>query len=462
MKKVCLTGLMMFMICLQQIMAQDVAAKIKKQVDALLKEPQMKHGILGLYIIESNGSKVFGHNEQMGLVPASTQKIFTSIAAWETLGSDFTYTTTLAYEGNISNGILKGNLLIIPSGDPTLGSDNYSSTDEKLLYREWMNALAEKNIQSIDGSLKIITRDFSAMKYPSGWIWEDIGNYYGASHGALNWKENKFDLYFNTGIKTDDPVTLSKISPWYIKDFSINASELLTAAKGSGDNAFAFLQPADSQEIFVQGTLPAGEKNYSISISHPDPAQYLSASLRSQNKIFQIPVKSETTTAAMEILHIHHSPTLDSINHFFLKKSINLYGEALIKTLGAKKYRTHSTDNGVKFLQEFWQSKGVESSALQVVDGSGLSPLNRVTPESLVSALKFARSKPYYSSLNNAFPLINGIRMKSGTISGAKAYAGFVKSASGKEYIFSIMVNNYDGSSGTIVRRMFAILDQLK
>jgi serine-type D-Ala-D-Ala carboxypeptidase/endopeptidase (penicillin-binding protein 4) len=300
------------------------------------------------------------------------------------------------------------------------------------------------------------------MKYPSGWIWEDIGNYYGASHGALNWKENKFDLYFNTGNKPGDPVVYSKMSPWYIKDYSIHASELLTAAKGSGDNAFAFLQPASSQEIFVKGTLPAGEKNYSISVSHPDPAKYLSAFLKSQHKLFQIPLGEGSSSMDMDIMHIHHSPILDSINHYFLRKSINLYGEALIKTLGARKFKIHSTENGVRFLKDFWESKGIEASALQLVDGSGLSPLNRVTPAALAAALKFARSRTYYSSLLNAFPLINGIRMKSGTISGAKSYAGYIRSSSGKEYIFSIMVNNYDGSSGAIVKKMFAILDQLK
>ncbi|MEP7319211.1 MAG: D-alanyl-D-alanine carboxypeptidase, partial [Panacibacter sp.] len=62
----------------------------------------------------------------------------------------------------------------------------------------------------------------------------------------------------------------------------------------------------------------------------------------------------------------------------------------------------------------------------------------------------------------NALPLYNGMKMKSGTIGGAKAYAGYHTSKSGTEYTFAIIINNYDSDAGSIVPKMFKVLDELK
>ena len=97
-----------------------------------------------------------------------------------------------------------------------------------------------------------------------------------------------------------------------------------------------------------------------------------------------------------------------------------------------------------------------------MLDGSGLSPQNRVTANAEVHALQYARSRPWFNSFYNALPVYNGMKMKSGTIGGAKAFAGYQKSADGNEYIFSIIINNYDGGVDSVVHKMFALLDVLK
>ena len=162
------------------------------------------------------------------------------------------------------------------------------------------------------------------------------------------------------------------------------------------------------------------------------------------------------------LLGTHRSPSLDSLNFWFLKKSINLYGEALLKIMAWEQYGTGSTEKGVDVLKEFWKSHGIENAALNILDGSGLSPQNRVTAKSLVQALRYARSRHWFPSFYLSLPEINGMKMKSGSIGGARSFAGYQKSKNGREYIFAIIVNNYDGSASDIVRKMYKVLDQLK
>lgn len=97
-----------------------------------------------------------------------------------------------------------------------------------------------------------------------------------------------------------------------------------------------------------------------------------------------------------------------------------------------------------------------------MMDGSGLSPQNRVTTNALVKVMQYARAQKWYASFLDALPEINGIKMKSGSIGGARSYTGYINAASGKQYTFAFIVNNYDGSSSDVVRKMWKVLDVLK
>jgi D-alanyl-D-alanine carboxypeptidase/D-alanyl-D-alanine-endopeptidase (penicillin-binding protein 4) len=99
----------------------------------------------------------------------------------------------------------------------------------------------------------------------------------------------------------------------------------------------------------------------------------------------------------------YSSPTLDSMVYWFLQKSINLYGECLLKTIAYNKGNTGSTDNGVNELKKFWQQNGIDSSAINISDGSGLSPQNRVTTFALVNALLCMRKANMVSKLLQCF-----------------------------------------------------------
>ena len=175
--------------------AQDVRKKIQAAAEQFEKDSQMRHAIYSLYVIDGKTSQiVFDKNSGIGLAPASCQKLFTSGAAFELLGKDYQYRTRLAYEGKIANGSLDGNLYVIGSGDPTLGSWRWKETRDTVILKKWYAAVRKLGIQNITGVVSTNESKFSHQGIPGGWIWEDIGNYYGAGAYALNWKENQFDL----------------------------------------------------------------------------------------------------------------------------------------------------------------------------------------------------------------------------------------------------------------------------
>ena len=132
------------------------------------------------------------------------------------------------------------------------------------------------------------------------------------------------------------------------------------------------------------------------------------------------------------------------------------------KAIAAVKEGLGSTEKGVEIIKYFWSQRGIEKSALNIMDGSGLSPQNRVTTDALVKVMQYARSRPWFNSFYRSLPEINGITMKSGSINGARSYTGYTKSNTGAEYTFAIIINNYDGSSSETVRKMWRVLDLLK
>lgn len=454
-------------------LAQGTAQRIEKAYQQFASDSQLKHATSSLYVINANtGEVVFDENSQVGLTPASTQKIITATTAFELLGKDYRYKTDLSINGRIEKQILKGDLFIVGSGDPTLGSWRYSSTIDTLILNQWTAAVQRLNIKQIDGEIIAVDNKFETQTIPDGWIWQDIGNYYGAGVMGLNWHENQYDLKLMPGKREGDSVEILGTYPEIEYNELIN--ELKTGPKGSGDNGYIYYPPY-SVNGFVRGTIPIGESPFTISGSLPMPSRYPAGYLGERLKRSGIKItgnwpstniekitEHEQITFPDRTIVSHFSPSLDSIIYWFLQKSINFYGETLLKTMAFHKKKLGSTDSGVVVIKNFLKDKGIDEEELNIMDGSGLSPQNRVTTHAQVGILKYARTKDWYPYFYSALPTYNGMKMKSGSIRDVKGYCGYQKSSDGNEYIFSFLVNNYSGASSAVVAKMFKVLDVLK
>lgn len=469
-KLTCFVGLFFFNFSM--VSGQNLPKYIEAATAKFLTDSHLNHALTGLSVVHARtGELVYAHNGEIGLAPGSTLKVVTAASAYYQLGPHFTYKTQLAYDGTIENGILKGNLHILGAGDPTLGSEHHPSSTAETILENWKKSLTAAGITQITGRIIGDGRVFGTQSLPEKWIWEDIGNYYGAGNSGLSWRENRYQLFLKPGNTQGEKVQVIGSEPPLHGLTFIN--ELKTGSANSGDQTYIFAAPYTSI-AYLRGTAPANHPNFNVSGSVPEPALYAARNLEQYLKKAGIAINGQTSTARilenlgkepatrLKVLHTHQSPTLEEINDRFLKKSVNLYGEHLVKTIALQSQKEISTAEGIEVIQDLWQSKGVDKAALHLLDGSGLSPSNRITPNALTTVLVQTKKEGWFKSYYENFPVIHNIRMKSGFIHGAVAYTGFLETTSGESLVFSFMVNNFEGSAGKIRPRMFALLDEIK
>jgi D-alanyl-D-alanine carboxypeptidase/D-alanyl-D-alanine-endopeptidase (penicillin-binding protein 4) len=453
------------------VSAQSLQQKLTAAYNRLQQDAQCRYASVSLTVLDAKtGEQVFTANPNMGLATASTLKTITTITAFNILGRDFQYQTHFGYTGAISaDGTLNGDLVIKGAGDPTLGSWRYESTHENHVLMLMVDALQKAGIKRINGHVIGDDSVFGSQSIPEGWIWMDLGNYYGAGTSGLCWRENQFDIKLHTGA-VGSPVSITREVP--AMPYLNFKSELLNAAAGNGDDAYAYL-PVGGKMMFLRGTYAIDQSKKSISAALPDPAYDAAFRLTDTLKRIGIivsrePESASTLTAKREALPqfttnltMILSPQLSKIIYWLNQKSINLYAEQVLKTLAWKMGKVPSTANGVEVVQDFWKARGIDPNSLNIVDGSGLSPGDRVTTLTMATILQSAKKETWFTDFYESLPTYNNMKMKSGSILNVLTYAGY-QTHGGRPLCFSIMVNNYNGSSRGVKEKIFRVLDELK
>ncbi|MDF3078199.1 MAG: D-alanyl-D-alanine carboxypeptidase/D-alanyl-D-alanine-endopeptidase [Sphingobacteriaceae bacterium] len=461
--------------CLQSstTTSQTYQQKLADAYASFEKDPQLQYGISSLTVLNAEtGEVVFAKNNSIGLASASTLKTVTSAAAFYVLGEDFKYQTRLGYSGSLSSdGILNGDLIIIGGGDPTLGSWRYEQTKEQVVLKHWTDAIRKAGIKRINGRVISDDRLFGTQSLPTGWVWQDVGNYYGAGPSSLSWRENQADLIFKPGAQTGSPAALAYIQPAMPQLKFVN--EVKTGRAGSGDNVYAFSAPY-TDVVYLRGSYGI-DLNKPISISVPDPAFEAAMRLGDTLKRIGIAVQQQPTTyrllnmdkrnlpSGVKEIDVVSSPSLAQIVYWFNQKSINLYGEHLVKTIAWKQGKEATTSNGAEAVKDFWNEKlGIDKNAMNIMDGSGLSPGTRITTLSIAKILQSVKKEPWFDDYYKSIPVYNNMKMKSGSINDVLAYAGYQTTSSGTPLVFSFIINNYNGSGSAAKQKMFKVLDSLK
>lgn len=436
----------------QSFFAQKtIQEQLDVKVNQLLASEPMYSGSLSFYVSDENGNKIYEYQANKGLSTASTMKIFTAAAALETLGKDYQYKTKIAFNGN---------LYVTSNGDPTLGNDRFEGYKDENFKQKVIETLKQNKISKISGDLIIDDTCFDFQKIPGGWPWNDMGNYYGAGVWGVNWRENVFEIYtFGKEIKSFSNINDVK---W--------VNELRT--EGNSDKSIIYTAPY-SDVVHINGSLPAKEMKVSGAMPNPPKrlAIELAEELKKQNIAFngKIIINSEkiingekpVVFPENKVILEYKSPTLDKIVYWFLKKSVNLFGETFIKTMAKEKTENPSFESGVKYLKNFWKDRGIDQRMINFVDGSGLSPQNYASSKAEVQALLWAKKQSWFDAYYDGFPVMaNGMKMKSGSIKDSRAFAGFHTSSTGKNYVFSIIMNNYQAND--LSNALYNVLNVLK
>lgn len=462
----------LFSFILSTAISYSQSSKLKTEIENLKKDKALQHATWSICVMNTKkDSAIAEYNSHVSVVPASTLKIVTTAAALSILGSDFVFETQILYDGvlDTTSGILKGNLYIKGGGDPTLGSEYFKDKKDSLtVIEKWAIILKAKGVKKIEGSIIGDASIFEDNMIPAQWIWADMGNYFGAGASGLTYIDNKYKIFFKSGAG-GTATSINAIQPELPGLQFVNN----VTAGGNDDNAFIYGSPYSNYRV-ATGTIPANKNNYEVEGSIPDPALYCAQAFEQALKNIDVNVLKKATTiralkesneyvaSSKKILHTNYSPTLDKIVYWTNLKSLNLYAEHLLKYIAYKKTGFGSTNAGTEIVTNYWKAKGVDVSGFFMNDGSGLARANVITTKTQTQILRVMSKDKNFTAFYNSLAIAgksgslgglcdgtfaeNNLRAKSGYITRARGYTGYVKNRKGELLCFSVLANNYDCS----------------
>jgi len=452
-----------YLICFT-ISQSSLSQTLHPAVERFVKAEYMKGASLSLMIVEVGTDSVYcSYDAERAVVPASVMKAVTTATALELLGGEFRYATALSYDGVIADSVLKGNLYITGSGDPSLCSAELPSSARDGVMRSWAEAVKKAGIKAIAGSVIANDSIFDTEGVSMKWLREDLGSGYGQGCYGINVFDNRFALYINTELNKALPDRLVPDIP------GITLHNYLTVS--NKDSCYIIGHPYSS-ERWLYGTLPAGRADYRLYGDIPDPplyaAHHLTNLLESQNikvsgkpSCYRLLQEADAwPRGARKTLITTRSQPLKELVRITNNVSANLYADAFLKTVGLQCTEAVSSfGRGSYLMRNLWRDKGIDATALRSFDGSGLAATDRLSAAFLCDVLKYmalrsSQKEAYMASLPRAGfegtvknflkggKLEGKARLKSGSMNQVRSYAGYIE-ANNRKYAVAIIVNNF-------------------
>jgi D-alanyl-D-alanine carboxypeptidase/D-alanyl-D-alanine-endopeptidase (penicillin-binding protein 4) len=449
----------------------------KQQIAVWQSIPELSNASIGIAVTDNQtGEELIKSAPQLSLIPASILKLVTTATALEVFGPDFRFQTVLSYSGTIRNDTLFGDLQIIGGGDPTLGSEYFPESNR--FQEQWITAMQSKNIRVITGNLVLDAGIYESQTIPDKWIWEDIGNYYGAGASGISVCDNQYQIHLSTGQEAGMPATVVRVDPEV--PGLVLQNEVLTSDQNS-DQSCVYGSPLENKRI-IRGTIPKNKTDFIVKASVPDPSALLAGEFRKKLTASGISIsgKTEYTKAMPETgqLSVILSPPLRDIIRVTNHESVNLFAEHFLKHLAFQASGLGTTKGGCKFVVQFWKEKGLDMTGFFMNDGSGLALSNAITASHLVGILNYMKTKSaYFADFYQSMATVgNGtltvfksenfpeqcLRAKSGSMTRVRCYAGYLTTDSGRQLSYSIMFNNFSCSQPEAIRKIEKLLIELR
>lgn len=398
---------------------------------ALLSEaranPALAGAAIGLCVLDARGEVVFEDQARTAFIPASSLKTLTTATALEKLGPDFRFVTELKSTAPMADGVIAGELVIVGGGDPML-----SLADLKA----WAAELKKKGLRQV-GGVRGDGSFFRDSLYGDFWGWGDIGNGYGSGVSGLNVEHNRYTAVFAAGARVGDAAKLLRVVPEVPGIEWVN--EVTTGAKESGDGVMIHGGERTAR-VFLRGTVPLGAQAFEVTGAVPDPVAFAAHLLREALKAEGIAVgqgSREAPPAAVSLLK-HESPSLKDIVTSIHATSDNHETECVFRLLGLRAAKAPA-----EAIREHWRARGLEFTGLRLVDGSGLSRADFISPLDLARVQHFAATGPQGAVYRASLLTEGGLRWKGGAMSAVRSFTGYAMSRSGTEFRFAFMVNHY-------------------
>ncbi|MED5374473.1 MAG: D-alanyl-D-alanine carboxypeptidase/D-alanyl-D-alanine-endopeptidase [Myxococcota bacterium] len=433
---------------------------VAQALQPLTEDRLFSDSTVGLHLVDvRTGEEVFSHGGDRAMAPASTMKAITSATALKHLGPSYTFTTQVLYTGELGpDGVLKGDLYIRGTGDPTFVIEDLW----KLMVDLKLSGLKE-----VSGNVYFDDSYMTPERGVPGWTKDsdmENGPAYFPSLGALSLNFNTVAVVARPGPDIGGPavVVLETEAPGILK----TESELVTGAPRTRRRIYMEREVQGASATYkLSGSIPQDSSAQRYYRSVPDAKAYFTAAFAGMARKEGLKVRGkylegETPETGAELLHQHRSEPLSRILATTNKHSNNFMAEQVLKALGAELKGEGSTSAGLEVVGDYLVSLGIPAEQFSLVNGSGLSREMRLRPSHLTAVLLDMAADPQVGSEFQASLAIAGrdgtlwsrfredpgnvgrVRGKTGTLNGVHCLTGFIDAGDGNRYAFAYLVND--------------------
>jgi D-alanyl-D-alanine carboxypeptidase/D-alanyl-D-alanine-endopeptidase (penicillin-binding protein 4) len=492
---------------------------LAEQINTILSQPEFARAHWGIEVAErDSGNVLYSLNADQLFLPASNAKLFTTSAALALAGPDYRFHTTVESAGKIdSRGRLQGDLVIVGRGDPNLSGRvlPYQQKTERTpphtqALEELADQVARSGLKIVDGDLIGDDTFYSPERYAEGWAQDDLQWIDGAPVSALTFNDNVVFLDIAPGEHPGDKalVTQETASDYYQID-----NRIVTTAAGIG-RKIGIHREIGSRKIVLWGSLPLGDPGMKEPLAIEDPAEYTAQLFREMLQRRGITITGRTRAAHGDTAQFYEAPpalepvaaggkqgrccmaaqpvptprnapppTLVLADHVSLpliedvrvtnKTSQNLHAEMALRLVAKLSGNTPSFEGGEAALKQFLLQAGLKEDDFVLLDGSGLSRRDLVTPSGVVRLLLYASRQPWGDAYEESLPLggVDGslserflkspasglVHAKTGTLSHVNALSGYAQTIKGRRLVFSVFCNNHNLPGSKVL----AVIDEI-
>jgi D-alanyl-D-alanine carboxypeptidase/D-alanyl-D-alanine-endopeptidase (penicillin-binding protein 4) len=462
--------------------ASGAARELGERIDKTIDQSEFANARWGVYVVSlADGSLVYQRNGDKLFTPASNMKIYTTGVALNLLGSDYRWRTSVYASANPdAAGRIQGDLILYGRGAPDLvarSNDESRGSLEKLA-----SDLYARGVRSVSGNVIGDESYFRGDPIGDGWQWTDLQWYFGAEASALTVNGNEVDVNFVPGSAESGEVRLSDTTGY------VTAQNRMAAGKSGTRQTVGVHRGLSDNNIEVWGEYVPGSKGFGARLSVHNPALWAAKLFAAALKTRGITIGGQSIARssrvapsqrfdparAVELSFVSSQP-LSEIVKRTNKESNNLNAELILRTLG----RAHSQSGplsesggrergddeiGLGEIRLWLERAGIATNHLALHDGSGLSRLDLVAPETSARYLQALAKSTAASVFKDSLPVsgrdgtlggrlkivADRVSAKTGSLTYDNSLSGYLTAANGEVLAFSIMCNDQTGHSESI------------
>ena len=410
------------------------------------------------------------HNPGKSLNPASVMKLLTSKAALDLLGPNYRWKTEVYYDGQLSHGMLSGNLIIKGYGDPQFNTADF-----------WrlLNSVKQTGIDHIKGDLILDKSYFAAPQQQRANFDNEIWRAYNALPSALlvNGRHTRFKFSPSNNEKNAVAISADMALP---QVEIINNMRLLPSACSDWRNHMQYSVGNEQtsaaepiKTITFSGSFAADCEEKVLELSLFNDEQYAYYSFKQLWQALggqfsgQLQVKARPNEA-IKLLE-QHSETLSQVLPEMNKWSNNLMARQLLLTMAAEKMAVPASEaDGASAIKNWFNSQQLGADTLVVENGSGLSRIERLSAGQLARMLVQAYRSPTMPEFISSLPVLaldgtlmkrlkdspaaKRAHLKTGSLDGVSAIAGYLLDKQNRRQVLVMLVNHDQAGASKIAQ----------